>query len=101
MNVRYCYDSPLMSTSMESFWKRWSVQISEPLSSDGIFCRLEIMCTFHSEGNIILAYLLYNASFLTNALAHCYLFGLQTRGIDWNFIGYFKSFSVISLGTIV
>lgn len=31
VNVRYCYDKPFLSLNLRDFWKRWSIQIGEPL----------------------------------------------------------------------
>eukprot|EP01084_Bolivina_argentea_P289765 497636_1 len=91
INVRYCYDSPLKSTSMETFWKRWSLQIGEPLR-DYVYIPLG----GKRNGSIAVC-----MSFLANALAHSYLFGIITRGNDLHLVGYLKCFSVVSVGTLI
>eukprot|EP01084_Bolivina_argentea_P286797 492039_1 len=92
VNIGYCYQFPLSSTSLTCFWReKWSVHIGEAL-------RDLIYIPLGGKKNRIISTL---SVFGINALDHMFLFWLVSGGKKWNFEGFSLSFIVLGIGSLI
>ena len=90
INIRYCYSYPLLSSNLKEWWKRWSIHVGEPLRN----------YVYIPLGGKQYPFFATSMVFLLNGADHILLAGMINGG-NYPWIGYLKSFTIISIGTVI
>ena len=88
VNIRYCYSYPLSALNLKEWWKTWSIHVGEPLRN----------YVYIPLGGRKYPLFATSMVFLINGVDHVLLAGMINGG-NYPWVGYAKSFAVISIGT--
>ena len=97
INIRYCYSYPLLSINLKQFWKRWSIQIGEPLANYFYLPIVNAMGSARGNYPIIASFV----PFLVNGLDHIFYGGMLSGDGNYPWKTQGSAFVILWIGTVI